>query len=43
LQSKAELIGDVITGSLIIAEGVLFDGKVDMSKGRKSMVGKGEK
>ena len=36
LQSKAELIGDIATKNLIIAEGVVFDGKVDMGMSGKS-------
>lgn len=35
LQSKAELIGDIATKSLVIAEGVIFDGSVDMGMAGK--------
>ena len=37
LQSKAELIGDVATKNLVIAEGVVYDGKVDMGISGKSV------
>ncbi len=36
LQSKAELIGDVATKNLVIAEGVVFDGSVDMGMSGKT-------